>query len=434
MAFSPIIRAGSLVSRVLLFFFLGLASCTLDLAPGVFDAATLPESGMSPDARRVPLDAAPSPDARRPRDAGPPPEGLDDFIRFEMAQGGIPGLAVAILASGDVAWQGLYGFADVEREMPVTERTLFGVGSVSKTLTLVSLLRLVESGQLDLDAPVDDLLPFAVRHPDYPAEPLSARMLVTHTSGMADNWLVLGGVTVEGRDNFLSLADFARGYVTPGGDYWSDTNFRAQPGTAWEYSNAAWAVVGALVEQAGGVPLRAATREQIFVPLGMDDSGFFLADVDASLLAVPYTYNRGRRRFDPLMQPGYGHWPATGLRTSVADLSRFALMLLGLGSYGGARVLDAATVEDAFALQVPSLSRRQALGFRYRTLTGRRYVGHSGATIGGSAQLLLLPAEGKGILLMTNGDSYVRSRFGFSQGADALERILERLDAESASY
>ena len=437
MAFSPIFRPGSILTPLLLFFWVGLTACNLEPAPLASDAAVLPDSGMSldggPDATAA-LDAS-LPDAGRPpEDAGPPPAGLDDFIRYEMALGGVPGLGVAILAHGEVAWQGTYGFADVDRALPVTDRTLFGVGSISKMVTLITLLRLVESGQVDLDAPLDDVLPFAVRNPSYPSEPLTARMLVTHTSGLNDDWLVLGGVTVEGHDNFLPIADFARGYVTPGGAYWAVDNFQTEPGTAWDYCNAAWVVAGALVAQAGGVPLRTAAQEQVLMPVGMLDSGFFLADVDPTLLAVPYTYNRGHRRFDALMQPGYGHWPATGLRTSVSDLSRFALMLLGLGSYDGTRVLDTATVESSFGLQVPTLSSAQALGFRYRGVAGHRYIGHSGETIGGSAQMLLLPAEDKGILLMTNGDSYVRDSFGFSEGADALERILERLDAESAAY
>lgn len=434
MAFFPIFRARSAVGALAIFFFVFSTGCgpidLIGVPDGGGDAAIPPGDGSvdgTPGDSGA-RDAAPAPDA------GPPPEALDDFVRWEMEQGGIPGLAAAIVADGGVAWQGLYGFADVDAAQPVTERTLFGVGSVTKTLILTRVLQLAEAGTLDLDAPLDDVLPFPVRHPDFPDVSITPRMLMTHTSGLADDWLVLGGVTTEGVDNILPLVDFARGYVTPGGAYWGASNFRSRAGTEWDYCNAGWAVLAAAGEEASGEGFRESIGAQIFTPLGMDDSGFFLADVDPALLATPYTYDRGHRRFDALMQPGYGHWPATGLRTNVVDMARFARMWLGSGTLDGVQVLGAATAEAAFGLQVPSLSARQALGFRYRNVAGRRYVGHSGATIGGSAQLLLRPADGKALILMTNGDSYVRDRFGFTEGADAIERILERLDAESDAY
>lgn len=363
-------------------------------------------------------------------DAEPPPADLGGFVDWQMRAGGVPGLAAAILVDGEVAWTGTYGFADIEARRPVTEDTLFSVASVSKTIAAVPLLRLIEDGLVGLDDDASAHLGFPLVHPEHATTPITVRMLMTHTSGLADNWPVLGSVTAEG-DPTVGLDDFAAGYVTAGGAYFDPSNFGAEPGTAWDYCNAAFGVLGHLVENVSGVSLRERSQADVFDPLAMDSTGWFLADVDADRLATLYTYNRVRDEHLPLEQTGYGHYPAGGLRTSLNDLVRFLRAFMNGGELDGARVLEAETVAMLFELQAPELSRRQGLVWRYDAVGGRRYVGHSGATIGGSAQMLFRPEDGVGVILMTNGDSYIRARLGFDEGRDALEAILVRLGAES---
>jgi CubicO group peptidase (beta-lactamase class C family) len=378
----------------------------------------------------APDGGASEPDAAAPSaDAGPPPEDLDGFIEYQMAAGGLPGLAAAIVRPDGAEWIGTYGFADLEAERPVDEHTLFIMASVSKTVAAVRALQLVEAGRLDLDAPLETYVGFDVRHPDHPDAAITTRMLLTHTSGLMDDFGTLADVTTNG-DPTETLAGFAEGYVTPGGAYYdAATNWGAAPGAARAYCNAGFGVLGHVLEEAGGAPFDEQTEAAVFAPLAMDGAGWLLADVDASRLATPYGYNG--RGYNPLPQNGFAYYPASSLRVSVAGLSRFAAALLAGGVLEGRRILEEASVEELLRAQIPEIDPRQALAFSRRRVAGHEYVGHSGATFGGSTQMLLSVDRGHALVLFTNSDAYIRSRFGIPEGRDALEAILARLDAEA---
>lgn len=375
------------------------------------------------------VDAGPAPTDAGPRaDAGGPPEDRDGFIEWHMQVGGIPGLAAAIVRPGAVEWIGTYGYADIESDRPVDEHTLFIMASVSKTIAAVRAMQLVEAGALDLDAPVETYVPEALRHPGYPDTPITLRMLLTHVSGLVDDFITLAEATYT-MDPPMSLGEFTRAYAIEGGSLYAADHWGAQPVTAHSYCNAGYGVVGYVLEGAGGESLRTQTERDVFAPLAMDGAGWFLADVEAARLATPYGYNG--RSFEALPQNGFAFYPASSLRVSVTGLARFARMLLNRGELDGTRVLEAASVDELFRLQYPSLSSRQALTFRRRSVGGHAYIGHSGSTFGGSIQLLLSVDGAHAILLITNSDAYVRDRVGFPDGADAMEAILERLDADA---
>jgi CubicO group peptidase (beta-lactamase class C family) len=348
-------------------------------------------------------------------------ETLDDYVTRRMEEGGLPGVAAAIVRDGEIAWIGAWGFADAEGGVPVDEETLFAVGSVSKTIVAVTLMQLVEEGKLDLDDAADAIVPYPVRHPEHPDLPMTIRMLATHTSGLSDDFLTLGSVTVEG-DPTLSLADFGRGYVTPDGALYGRSNFGAEPGTRYDYCNAGFGLLGHVIEAASGEGFRTRTERRVFEPLGMTGSGWFLADLDPAHLAVPYTWNR--RNIVPLPQQGFAYYPAGLLRTSIRDMARFALALLQGGELDGQRILDPESVDAMFGPQTDVRSR-QGIAFHGDVLRRTRYVGHNGATYGGSAELLLRPEEGVAIILLSNGDGYVRAELGLPEGAQAMHDILE---------
>ncbi|RZO55176.1 MAG: class A beta-lactamase-related serine hydrolase [Sandaracinaceae bacterium] len=362
-------------------------------------------------------------------DAGLPPEDLDGFITWQMERGGLPGAAVAIVRPDGDAFVGAYGYADLEGEVPVDRHTLFILASVSKTVAAVRVMQLVESGALDLDAPLDGVLPYALRHPEHPDAPITARMLLAHVSGLEDVFSTLAEVTTAGGDPEVSLAEFAEGYASEGGAWYGEGNWGAEPGTRHAYCNAGYGVIGHLVEVAGGASFRAQTEDGIFGPLAMDGAGWFLADVDEARVAVPYGYNG--RSYNPLPQNGFAYYPASSLRASITGLARYARMLLRGGELDGSRVLSEESVAELLRLQYPELDRGQALTFSERGVGASRYIGHSGSTFGGSTQFLLSREGTHAIVLITNSDAYIRSRFGQTEGRDAMEAILRRLDAEA---
>lgn len=377
-----------------------------------------------PDAS-LPIDASPRHDAGT--DAGPP-EDFDAFIEWEMQAGGIPGAAVAIIHDGAIARVGTYGYADIESMRVVDEHTLFIMASVSKTMAVTRAMQLVEQGLLDLDAPVETYLGYSVRHPSYPDVPITTRMLLTHTSGLEDDLVTLARLTTTA-DPTVTLADFAEGYLTPSGAYYDTTNWGERPGTSRAYCNAAFGVIGAVLEAAGGQDYRAQTQSGIFEPVDMDGAGWFLSEVDRSRLATPYTYDG--RRFAPLEQHGFAFYPASSLRVSITGLARFLIAIGSGGEIDGQRILAAESVDEILRPQVPAIDSGQDLTFHDRYVGGHRYVGHSGETFGGSTQMLLSREGTHGIILLTNSDAYVRSTFGIRAGDDAMEAILRRLDEEA---
>ncbi len=374
------------------------------------------------------LDAGVHTDARPAPDAGPP-EDLDGYLEWQMRAGGIPGAAMAIVKDGEIAWVGTYGYADLEAMRPVDEHTLFIVASISKTMAAVRAMQLVEAGMLDLDVPVETYLPYEVRHPEHPDVPITTRMLLTHTSGLEDNFILLGRATTYGTDPTETLTGFAEGYVTPGGAYYGDSNWGSAPSTRRSYCNAGFGVVGDVLERAGGENLRAQTRASIFEVVGMDGAGWFLEEVDLERLATPYAYNG--RSYTAQPQNGFAFYPASSLRVSVIGLSRFLITIWNAGELEGARILSAESVAELLRAQVPALDAGQALTFSERRVNGHLYIGHSGSTFGGSAQMLLSREGDHGILLLTNSDAYVRDRLGQPAGGDAMEAILRRLDEEA---
>jgi CubicO group peptidase (beta-lactamase class C family) len=362
-----------------------------------------------------------------PVDGGPPAD-LDGYIEWQMDAGGIPGVAIALLEGDQITEIHTYGFADVENEVPVDEHTIFLVASVSKTIAVGRVMQLVEDGLLDLDAPIETYVPYTVRHPAHPDAVITLRMLLTHTSGLDDTWSMLARATTSGTDPVETLSGFSEGYVIEGGAYWSELNWKAQPSTDREYCNAAFAIVGDAIERAGGASFREQTSTSIFEALEMDGAGWFIADVDPARLAVPYSFTG--RLFTPYPQTGLAFYPAGSLRVSVTGIARYLLAIGNGGALGGSRILEQASVDEMLRIQFPEVSRGQALTFSQERINDHLYIGHSGSTSGGAAQILWSTEDALGIVLLTNSDAYIRSRLGFPEGEDAMTRILERLDEE----
>ena len=356
---------------------------------------------------------------------------LDRAIEAQLDVGDLPSIAAALIADGELVWEGYYGWADEEARRRPDAHTLYPVASVSKMFTAVPLMRLVELGMIDLDAPVDESFGFALVHPEHADTPITLRQLLTHTSGVIDNWPALGQGTYTGNDPEMTLAQFAEAYAIPAGELYSaESNFGAAPGARHDYSNAGFAIAGHLAELGWGDDFRNLTRTLAFEPLALEETGWYLADLDATKLAAPYTYNMARDAQIALQHSTYAHYPAGGLRSSIHDLSRFVRAVLNGGELDGERIFEAATVTEMLRRQVPEHSDRQGLVFRYDTVGGREYVGHSGAGLGGSANVLMRPDDRSALILLSNGDAYVRARLGFEAGRDAMRRILELLDAE----
>ena len=219
-----------------------------------------------------------------------PGASLDEKVRRAIGEKVVPGVAAALVRDGKTAFTGAWGLADLRRKRPVREDSIFQLASLSKAITGVAALQLFEQGRFGLDDPVSRHLGWELAHPRHKKKPITYRMLMTHTSGICDNWDVLDEHYVYDRDNPVRLGDFLRGYLERGGDeYDEDENFSEDaPGSAEDYSNVGVALLGHLVERISGQDFARYCADRIFAPLGMTSTTWIVSEVDRARLALPY--------------------------------------------------------------------------------------------------------------------------------------------------
>lgn len=387
---------------------------------GVVDGATL-DAEVADTA--TPRDAYRAPDVGT--DAGPIPDDLEGYIEYQMRVGRLPGLAAAIIDRGAVVRVVTRGMAT--DTTAVDEHTLFTVASISKTFVCALILQLVEEGRIDLDAPASTYLGFSVASDLAPGREITVRELMTHTSGLTDDWLALGRVTVEG-DPTMTLEEFSAGYVAV------PAHFDAAPQAQYDYCNAAFGLLGAVIEGASGETVRARTQRLLVDPLMLDGAGWWLADVDAAHLADEYatgnTDVNGNTTYHANPQRGFAHYTATSMRISITGLSRWVLGHIQNGTLDGARFLSQESIDETRRIQFPAVTSRQGLVWYRRTLDGSTWLGHSGESFGTSANILYRD-DGRGLVLMTNSDAYLRETLGHAEGQEAMNAILVRMNQEA---
>ncbi|MER6165103.1 serine hydrolase domain-containing protein [Streptomyces violaceorubidus] len=316
------------------------------------------------------------------RAAGLDPEALDrldlHFAR-QVEEGRLPGFLVALARGGRVAHLTVHGLRDVAAGLPVTADTLWRIYSMTKPVTSVAVLTLVEEGLLALEDPVARHLPAFAEPRVYvsgsgedvvtrpAAGPVRVRHLMTHTAG-----LTFGFYRTHPVDALYRAAG-VESSVRPGADLAETVDLYAslplqfEPGTQWNYSVAS-NVLGRLVEVVSGQPLDVFCAERIFGPLGMTDTGFHVTDAQAGRLAELYGETedggiapaaglplRGRPRF----LSGSG-----GLVSSAYDVHRFAELLRRRGTLDGVRLLAPATVDLMTRDHLPDGADLRSFGSR----------------------------------------------------------------------
>jgi CubicO group peptidase (beta-lactamase class C family) len=333
---------------------------------------------------------------------------LDSLIEKKRSQSGMVGLAAAIIIDNKVVWTKGYGYADLQSKKPFTPNTLINIGSISKTFTGVCMMKAVEDKKLTLDQDINDYLPFKVINPYYPAEKITLRNLATHTSGITDRPPIYDSTYFYGGDHPTSLGQFLKSYFDPKGKFYSKENFiNEKPGSFREYSNIAAGLAGYIVELAVGMPLYEYSKQWIFKPLNMKNSGWLLSEINLANHSKLYD-----RQTDTLITiPLYGMatYPDGGVRSSVAELSRFFLALLSDGSYQGKRILQKTSVETMERFQFTPENKPENIelnelnsGLFWATKMNVTQIGHGGTDPGVKTEMLANISKDVAVLLFTN--------------------------------
>ncbi|MTI39250.1 serine hydrolase domain-containing protein, partial [Fulvivirga lutimaris] len=267
-------------------------------------------------------------------------EKLDAYFLKKMKQSGIIGLQVGMVREGKFVWQGSYGKVNNSTGQLVNDSTLFMIASSSKPVTALGILKLCSDGQLNLDDPINKYLPFSITNPYNPTVDITIRMLLSHVGGFKDNWGLLDPLyTVqEGGDSPIALKDLVSKYFTPGREYYdSALNFSAEPpGKIWAYSNMGYATLGYIIECITGKSFDQYMQEEIFGPLGMNNSYWFLRNIPHNNIARPHVLADNKDdSIRVLPHYGYPDYPDGQLRTTVKDYAKTIELIFNDGKVGG---------------------------------------------------------------------------------------------------
>ena len=330
---------------------------------------------------------------------------LDAFVAAQMARAGIPGLAAGVARDGKVRLARGYGFADLASRRPVTADTMFHIASVTKTVTATAIMRLAQAGKLELDQPVARHLDFPLNNPHHPGAQVTFRHLLTHTSGISDAKYYEIDFRNRGGDATLALGDMLKGYLVPGGQtYSADGCYAAAPGSAWDYSNVGFGLLGYLANRIGAEDMRQQTRRDIFAPLGMRHTSWTLAGTPQALRATPYDLVDGAlTAVEPV---GFPDWSAGMMRSSITDLTHFAGACANGGKSGAARILSTASQAQMLDMKapvgLPAWLTGQGLGWQASKLDGVERPNHWGGDPGVFAAAYLDPASRTATVVLTN--------------------------------
>lgn len=301
----------------------------------------------------------------------------------------VPGMAIGILADGEVQTGGV-GVTDPRAPLDVDGETLFQIGSISKTFAAALAALLAQRGQLDLDAPVRDYLPwFQVADADATKQ-VTTRILLSHTAG----WL---------------------------GDYFDMTNpslqnaterMRWQPqtypiGKFWSYNNASFYVAGHLLEVVAGKPYQLAIKQEFLDPLGMQNTAYRLTDLLTAKVAMGFTaiYEEGQEA-KPGRWYGVGAVDAIGgLSSTVNDLLRWAKFTIDGKNDAGEEVLSVQSRELLRDLRHPAaVNGSVGLAWFTRDIDGVRVMSHGGSMIYQQSTLQIAPEKGFAFVALTNSE------------------------------
>ena len=328
---------------------------------------------------------------------------LTTALRQHWQQSGLPGFAVAVVSANGILYEHGFGYANKLERRPYSPATVQCVGSISKTLIGVALVQAASEGKLQLDQDVSELLPFAVRNPYFPQQPITLRQLATMTGGLTDDQAFYSKhAYAKGHRPALSSEEYLRRTLSIKGQWYSRKRFVPHPpGSYYAYSNESAALAALALEKAVGLPFSTYTWQRILQPLGLHDSGWYYADIDTTRLATLYD-PRGR----PVPPYFTLTYPDGGLLTSTHSLALYLRSIIN-PAVPGAPLSVASRDTLLRPLFRPGQEPQhldpgepnQGIFWAYRR---NGTVGHTGGDTGLSTFLFFDPKTGIGKVFLTN--------------------------------
>jgi CubicO group peptidase (beta-lactamase class C family) len=292
---------------------------------------------------------------------------LDGLVPLQLKRDDIAGATVSVVKDGKLLFAKGYGYADVEKQKPVSaQETLFRPGSISKLFTWTAIMQLYEQGKLDLDRDVNEYLDYKI--PDAFGKPITLKNIMTHTPGFEEQ---IKDLFTVGNSKPV-LGEYLKTHI-PGRVY--------PPGTVPAYSNYATAVAGYIVERVSGRPFDEYVAENILKPLKMTRSTFSqpLPSELAPLMSNGYRLGSGSAEAFEVVNP----YPAGSLSSSATDMAQFMIAHLQDGQLGDARILkpETARLMHSRLFALDDAANAMCYGFYEESKNGQRIIGHGGDTV-----------------------------------------------------
>ncbi len=304
-------------------------------------------------------------------------------IAKEWLARGIPGFNVAVAIDGKIIYSEGFGYADLEQRVPAWQITKFRIGSVSKPLTSAALMKLVEQGKIDLDAPIQRYVP---TFPDK-GTVITARMLAGHLGGIRH----YKDGEVDNQKHYDNVVD--------GLERFKDDPLVVPPGTKFSYSSYGYNLLSAVIQGAAGKPFLEFEQEQVFDPLGLLNT---TADQPADIIpqrARFYSGAKGKPTKNSMYVDNSYKWAGGGFISTSEDLVRFGSALLHPG------YLKAESLALLFTPQKTKDGKETKYGMGWfigKSKSGKRIFEHSGGSVGGTSELILYPDSHLVVALICN--------------------------------
>ena len=353
---------------------------------------------------------------------------IDKAIQNVMNEFQTVGVAAAVVKDGQIIYNQSFGYKDLETQTPLCNDHMMRIASISKSFTATSLMQLVEKGQISLDDDVSDLIGFKIRNPHHPDVPITLRMILSHTASIRDkeNYSTLDHLNPE------VYGDCAESY------------YEYKPGEGYNYSNLGLNLAGTILEKMSGVRFDNYVRDSVIHRLGLY-GGHNVDSLDNSRFASIYRYQDGEyvkssaygsvaHRMDNYVM-GYSapmFSPTGGVKISAHDLATYMMMHMNYGELNGVRIISE---ESARTMQTPVWKKQNKWEDQYGwclyefvdfidddqyNIPGHYPIGHEGDAYGLRSIMIWSPADGWGIVAMTNGYTYVEGKDVMNTLANAI--------------
>lgn len=336
---------------------------------------------------------------------------FDQKIKFWMKKAFIPSVSACIIKNNSLKWTKSYGYSDIYQRKEASTDIIYMIGSITKTVTATAIMQLYEKELFNLTDNASLYLPFDLKNPRYPNINITIKMLLSHRSSIGElEYINITPICVTKLQ--LENIKFFLGCIGPEEPYpWIEEELtdpylwsKEPPGVHEEYSNKNFIILGMILERLSGQTLEEYCQEKIFEPLNMNNTSFYVSNLNLDKLAVPYIHFpiRFRGMYVPLPQyETRAYKAAGGLRTTLDDFSHFFIAHMNGGVYNNVRILNESTVEMMHNRSYPD--GNYGLGWMYRgfPIIGL-WDGHGGGTFGFMSLMMVKRPENIGILYFYN--------------------------------